>query len=68
MVHKDQGDKVIKIEKILQDIKEAVHGHINAINPCEICENEKRDNGNKLEECKKCCFYYPSRFEPKKAE
>lgn len=56
----------MEITQIVQDIKEAVEGYVNAFNPCDMCENEDRDNSKKLQECKKCCFYYPSRFEPKK--
>lgn len=49
--------------KVLQSIKEAVDAFANAFNPCDMCDNKKDVYA---EDCALCCYYYPSKFEPKK--
>lgn len=52
--------------KVLQDIKEAVDQFATAFDPCNMCEHQDKAKRENLETCLMCCYYYASKFEPKK--
>ena len=57
---------MIKNAEILQDIKKTVDGFATAFIPCPLCGHQDKAKKENLEKCLKCCYYYPSNFDPKK--
>lgn len=51
--------------KVDNDITKSLENYLNAIDPCNFCDNRK--NGIHTKPCFECGFYYPSKFKPIKS-
>lgn len=62
-----QNEKKKELKESRQDLREQIQNVVEAyvlgFDPCKYCKKENRAKKENLEECLKCCFYYPSKFE-----
>lgn len=54
------------LKELRESVINAIHDFPLTVDPCKVCKNKNRINGEQLETCKKCCYYYPSKFELEK--